>query len=164
MIIETRAPTRIDLAGGMLDIYALYLFEEGGVTVNLATSVYTHVRLETRPDRQIRITARDTGTTLEARTLEDLSLNHKLDLIVRILKFYHPQVGLDVYTHTDAPSGSGLGASSSLLIALSGALRELNRSQIADDDLVHYVEPTSRASMCASPRVSRTTMRLSSVV
>ena len=138
MIVETRAPTRIDLAGGTLDIYPLYLFEEGGITVNLATSVYTHVRLETRADERIRITSRDMGTTLEARTLEDLPLNHRLDLIVRILKFYHPQVGLDVYTHTDAPSGSGLGASSSLLIALSGALRDLNGSQVADDDLVHY--------------------------
>jgi len=138
MIIETRAPTRIDLAGGTLDIYPLYLFEEGGITVNLATSVYTHVRLETRPDQRIRITDRDMGTTLEARTLEDLPLNNRMDLIVRILKFYDPPVGLDVHTHSDAPRGSGLGASSSLLIALSGALRELNGCETADDDLVHY--------------------------
>jgi len=138
MIIEARAPSRIDLAGGTLDIYPLYLFEEGGITVNLATSVYTYVRLETRHDQRVRIVSEDTGATVTAPSLAALPPNGDLDLLVRILKFYQPRVGLNVYTRSDAPRGSGLGASSSLLIALSGALRELNGSEITDARLVHY--------------------------
>lgn len=138
MIIEAVAPSRIDLAGGTLDIYPLYLFEEGGITVNLAVSVYSYVRLETRDDERIRIVREDTGATLEAPCLEALPLNGELDLTARILKFYEPRVGLDVYTRSEAPKGSGLGGSSSLVIALTGALQHLLSAQISDMALVHY--------------------------
>ena len=138
MIIQTKAPSRIDLAGGTLDIYPLYLFEEGGITVNLAISVQSYVRLETRDDARIHIVSEDTGATLEAPTVDALPLYGELDLIARILKFYKPRVGLNVYTQNDAPKGSGLGASSSLLIGLSGALRHLNGSDISDMDLAGY--------------------------
>lgn len=138
MIIEAKTPCRIDLAGGTLDIYPLYLFEDGGITLNLAISVCSHVHLEIRDDEQIRVISEDTGVRLEAPSLAALPLQDELDLIVRILKFYKPRVGLNVYTRTDAPKGSGLGASSSLLIALSGALTHLNDSDVSYMDLAYY--------------------------
>ncbi len=138
MIIEATAPSRIDLAGGTLDIFPLYLFEEGGLTVNLAISVHSHVRLHTREDQRLCITSHCTGTSVEAANVEELPLYGDLDLLVRVVKFYRPQCGLDVYTRNDAPQGSGLGASSSLLIALSGALRSLNGSDTSDMDFARY--------------------------
>jgi D-glycero-alpha-D-manno-heptose-7-phosphate kinase len=134
--VEARAPSRIDLAGGTLDIYPLYLFEEGGVTVNLAISVYSYVRLETRDDGCVRLLAEDLGLEQTAPGVDDLELGGDLDLIARIIRFYRPSVGLNVFTRNDAPHGSGLGASSSLLIALSGALRHLNESNHDDFYLV----------------------------
>jgi len=50
MIIESSAPTRVDLAGGTIDIWPLYLFHPGAMTVNFATSLQARVRIETNDD------------------------------------------------------------------------------------------------------------------
>ena len=138
VIVEATAPSRIDLAGGTLDIYPLYLFEEGGITVNVAITVRSSVRLTTRDDGRIKLVSLDSGLIEEAESLETLALGGPLDLLARIVKFYAPDVGLTVETENDAPKGSGLGASSSLLIALSGALRRLTRSEVDEMTMVQY--------------------------
>jgi D-glycero-alpha-D-manno-heptose-7-phosphate kinase len=53
VIIETSAPTRVDLAGGTIDIPPLYLFHEGAATVNFALSIRAHCRIETRDDDRV---------------------------------------------------------------------------------------------------------------
>jgi len=53
LIVHATAPSRIDLAGGALDIYPLYLFEEGGITINMGISLGSHVWLQTRQDAQV---------------------------------------------------------------------------------------------------------------
>jgi D-glycero-alpha-D-manno-heptose-7-phosphate kinase len=136
MVVEATAPTRIDLAGGTLDIYPLYLFEEGGITVNMAIDVASRVRLATRGDARVRIRSLDTGAELEAASVEALPLGGPLDLIARLIRFYRPATGLDVETESRAPKGSGLGASSSLLIATSSALNTLNGTGLTPERLI----------------------------
>jgi D-glycero-alpha-D-manno-heptose-7-phosphate kinase len=136
MIVEASAPCRIDLAGGTLDIYPLYLFEEGGITVNMAVDLTSEVRLATRADGRICIRSLDTETELTAASIDELPLGGPLDLIARLLRFYRPPAGLDVETRNRAPKGSGLGASSSLLIALSGALNALHGSPHPPERLI----------------------------
>jgi D-glycero-alpha-D-manno-heptose-7-phosphate kinase len=138
MIVEATAPTRIDLAGGTLDIYPLYLFEEGGITVNMAIDVVSRVRLATREDACIQIRSLDTGAELDAASIDALPLGGPLDLIARLLRFYRPATGLDVETRSSAPKGSGLGASSSLLIATSGALNALNGTNHPPERFIEY--------------------------
>jgi len=137
VIVESRTPTRIDLSGGTLDLYPLYLFLEGGVTNNAAVDLYCEVRLETRNDSQVRLKSIDTGTELQAPSIEDLPLDQELGFVARVVKFYAPRTGVNVVTNCAAPHGSGLGASSALLIALSGALDHLNGGQL---DPVMFVE------------------------
>src|SRR4051812_18033122 len=62
MRIESKAPTRVDLAGGTLDIWPLYLFHPGAVTVNAAITRYASCRIETHAqgDERIRLISRDT--------------------------------------------------------------------------------------------------------
>jgi D-glycero-alpha-D-manno-heptose-7-phosphate kinase len=138
MYVEAIAPSRIDLAGGTLDIYPLYLFEVGGITVNIGTDVSSRVRLTPRPDRAVHIRSFDTGAKQQAESVEELALGGPLDLVARLLKFYAPATGVDVETENRAPKGSGLGASSSLLIALSGALNELNRTGYDGETSIRY--------------------------
>ena len=138
MYVEAIAPSRIDLAGGTLDIYPLYLFEEGGITVNVGTDVSSRVRLTPRADRQVRLRSVDTGMEQHAASVDELELRGPLDLVARLLKFYAPATGVDVETENRAPKGSGLGASSSLLIALSGALTELNETRYDGETLIRY--------------------------
>jgi D-glycero-alpha-D-manno-heptose-7-phosphate kinase len=138
MYVEAIAPSRIDLAGGTLDIYPLYLFEEGGITVNIGIDVGSRVRLTPRPDRAVRIRSVDTGAEQSAASVEELELGGPLDLVARLLRFYAPVTGVDVETENRAPKGSGLGASSSLLIAMSGALNELNRAGLDGETIIRY--------------------------
>ena len=140
MRIKASAPTRIDLAGGTLDIHPLYLFEGSGLTLNAAIDLTSEVELEKRPDAGIRIEAEHLDLVLEAPCLDELKSEGpfaRLDLVVRILRFYQPTCGLTVRIGGQVPAGSGLGGSSSLLVGLSTALVQLedlpfDRSQIID--------------------------------
>jgi len=49
MIIESKAPTRVDFAGSTLDIWPLYLFHPGAITLNAAISLYASCVIETHP-------------------------------------------------------------------------------------------------------------------
>jgi D-glycero-alpha-D-manno-heptose-7-phosphate kinase len=136
--VEATAPSRIDLAGGTLDIYPLYLFEDGGITINAAITVGSHVRITTHTDRRVRLISHDTGEVQEGSSAEQLRLGGPLDLVARAVRFYSPPTGMTVETRNDAPKGSGLGASSSLLIAISGALRALTGNGISNMTLVQH--------------------------
>jgi len=138
MTVEAIAPCRIDLAGGTLDIYPLYLFEDGGITVNIGIDLFSWVKLTARSDARVHIRSLDTGAELEADSVQDLPPGGPLDLIIRLLRFYAPSVGVDVETRNLAPKGSGLGASSSLLICLSGALNAFNEAGHDPETLINY--------------------------
>ncbi len=139
MQIRAFAPSRIDLAGGTLDIHPLYLFENGGITVNMGISIGSRIRLVSRDDDGVCLISEDTGVEESAPSVDELQLGGPLDLMARIVKFYRPARGMEVYSRNDAPQGSGLGASSSLLIALSGALRGFNHAtDLTDEHLIQY--------------------------
>jgi D-glycero-alpha-D-manno-heptose-7-phosphate kinase len=137
VIIEATTPNRVDLAGGTLDIYPIYLFEEGSVTVNMAVTLTSEVRIETRDDERIVIRAVDVDTVVEANSLDALRHELRLDLICRAVRFYKPRMGVNIETRNNVKKGSGLGASSSLLIALSGALTALNGETRSKEELIH---------------------------
>jgi D-glycero-alpha-D-manno-heptose-7-phosphate kinase len=138
MKVSSTAPCRVDLAGGTLDIYPLYVFLDGGVTVNMAIDLLSEVRLETREDSHIHLRSVDTGAELFARDLASLRPEGPLSLVARAVRFYWPGVGLNVTTKNAAPHGSGLGASSSLLIALTGALDAVNNTGLRFQQIVDW--------------------------
>ena len=138
MIIEASSPVRIDFAGGAFDVHPLYLFEGGGVTVNMGIDIRTEVRLETRDDSEIHLHSVDLDVTEQARDADALDVNSELGFIARIVRFYRPAAGLNVTTKIDIPKGSGLGTSSSLLISLTGALNELNQTGYTVDQMIDY--------------------------
>ncbi|UCH33275.1 MAG: hypothetical protein JSV65_11910 [Armatimonadota bacterium] len=138
MTIRATAPTRIDLAGGTLDIYPLCVFVDGGITLNMGVNFLSHVTVEPRADARIHLRSEDTGATLEAPDVASLPVGQELDLVARIIKFYSPEIGVNVTTRNTVPQGSGLGASSSLLIALTGALDRLNGTDFTADQFVDW--------------------------
>jgi len=136
MKVSATVPTRIDLAGGTLDVYPLYLFEDGGLTVNAAINIYGHVTVEERPDAQIHIHSKDTGAEETFASLTEMPMGGELDLAKRALRFYRPRRGLNVTLRSEAPRGSGLGASSALLMALSSALNRIENLGLSKDRLI----------------------------
>jgi len=138
MRVSATVPTRIDLAGGTLDVYPLYLFEHGGLTVNAAVSVYGQVTVEERPDPQIHIRSEDSGTEETFTDLEEMEgkIGGALSLVKKALRFYKPGRGLNITLRSEAPRGSGLGASSALLMALSSALNKIEGLGLSKDRLI----------------------------
>ncbi len=137
MVIRATAPNRIDLAGGTLDIWPLYAFLGGGYTVNVAISLGSEVIVETRRDHKFDLYSEDLETGETADSLGQLKPGGPMDLIVRALQHYRPEIGLNIRTRNRAPKGTGIGSSSTLLIALSGALyqvqgKEIDREHIID--------------------------------
>lgn len=125
--IFASAPTRIDFGGGTLDIYPIFLYFDGGITINAAINLDAQVWLTERADDRITIRSVDTGHTLECDGgLDALPLTGPLSLITRMLRYYRPAGGLDVTTKLLPPHGSGLGASSALIICLAHALLGYN--------------------------------------
>jgi len=127
MIIESSAPTRVDLAGGTIDIPPLFLFHEGAATVNFAVSMLAHCRIETRDDDRIILESVDQEAKLETSVAEIASLKDepRLELLSKLVYFFRPDSGFHMTTESEAPAGAGLAGSSTLNIACIGALNKL---------------------------------------
>jgi len=125
MHVRATVPMRIDLAGGTLDVYPLYIFEGGGLTVNAAIDILATADVSTRDDASITLASRDLGHREVIRSLAEMTFGGPLDLVKRALAYYAPTTGLDIEVGSQAPRGSGIGASSALLMALSHCLNEI---------------------------------------
>jgi D-glycero-alpha-D-manno-heptose-7-phosphate kinase len=127
MIIESSAPPRVDLAGGTIDIWPLYLFHPGASTVNFALTLHARCRIETRNDSRIILESRDRGTSLETdlSRIDELLHEERLELVSKLVHFFRPATGFQMITESAAPAGAGLGGSSALAIACVGALNRL---------------------------------------
>jgi D-glycero-alpha-D-manno-heptose-7-phosphate kinase len=119
--IHASAPTRIDLAGGTLDIWPLYLFHEGAQTLNAALSLRASCDVRSRSDRRLVIVSEDSGVRVEADHWSQLRDTHDLKLLGKLLHYFQVE-GLELTTRSDSPVGAGIAGSSALNIAVCGAL------------------------------------------
>jgi D-glycero-alpha-D-manno-heptose-7-phosphate kinase len=141
MRIESKAPTRVDLAGGTLDIWPLYLFHPGAVTVNAAISRYASCVVETHPvgDERIKLVSLDTNRSESFSSLEHLfkAKRYRLPLLAEIVKFFHPKGGFSLTTNSEAPAGAGIGGSSAMAVAICAALDRFTGVGRSKVDWVH---------------------------
>ncbi len=137
--IRVVVPNRVDLAGGTLDIYPLYLLVPGSMTVNAAIGIRSHV--EVAPVRgPARLYSEDFSLGAQAADTHGFSTAGKLGLIAAALRFFSPVREVEFRFRNEAPLGSGLGASSSLLVATMLAMDALLGQR-------RGWEETSRAAM-----------------
>jgi len=135
VVIETSAPTRIDLAGGTIDIWPLYLFHPGAQTINAAISIRARARLESRTDRRIVIRSRDTDTTVEVDDWHDLRDETRLRLLSLLVHFFEAR-GLTLTTTSESPAGAGIAGSSALNVAVCAALAQWTRQHYEPEALL----------------------------
>ncbi len=128
------APTRIDLAGGTLDIWPLYLFQPGALTVNVAIDLRARTRVVPR-DAGLRLESIDTGQASEAASAEDLAGAPGSPLGAYVLHALGIDRGLDVFTHSRVPAGSGLGGSSALAVTIAAAACRAAGRPVSEDEL-----------------------------
>lgn len=126
MRITASAPTRIDLAGGTLDIWPLFLFHDGAQTLNVAISLRAHVRLEPRDDAGVELEAVDIGRRVMLDDPLAFDERHGLPLLAHLARVFGVR-GVRLRTRGESPAGAGLAGSSALNVAVCGALARWSR-------------------------------------
>jgi D-glycero-alpha-D-manno-heptose-7-phosphate kinase len=119
--LTSSAPTRIDLAGGTIDIWPLYLFHDGASTVNAAISLRAHVDLESRPAGGVELRSIDTDRSISASSWKELEGAGGLALLAFLSRHYRLE-NTTLTTRGESPAGAGIAGSSALTIAVCGAL------------------------------------------
>ena len=151
MIYRSKAPLRIGLAGGGTDV-SPYCDEFGGAILNATISLYAYANIETIAEDKIIIEAKDRNEIEIFEWATALPINGKLDLLKgvynRIQKDYGiAKQGFKLSTFVDAPAGSGLGTSSTLVVAIIGAFVEMLKLPMGDYDIAHYAYEIERQDL-----------------
>ena len=121
--IEVKSPTRVDLAGGTLDLWPLNQFVQGATTLNVAIDVWTKALLEPKENQEIVWNSPDLKLQKTYKNLNEALLDQdpKVILFQSILKLVKPELGFRLTTQSESPVGGGLGGSSSLTISMMKA-------------------------------------------
>lgn len=148
---RSRAPLRIGLAGGGTDV-SPYCDIYGGAVLNATISLYAHANIEPADNNTITIVAADRGEK-ETYPLQDkLPINGHLDLAKGaynhiVAKYGNLPSGFTLTTTVDAPAGSGLGSSSTLLVAIIGAFKEWLQLPLGEYDIAHMAYEIEREEL-----------------
>ena len=151
MIIRSKAPLRLGLAGGGTDV-APYSELFGGRILNATISMYAYATIEPRDDKKIILNSVDKNERYTYENMLALPIDGKLDLIKgiynRVVKdFVKKPLSFELTTYVDAPPGSGLGTSSTLVVAILGAFSEWLGLPLGDYDLAHLAYEIERVDL-----------------
>lgn len=129
-LYRSRAPIRLDLAGGWTDVPP-FSAEEGGAVVNATINRYTYATLVPSDGESIEINSADFDQFLTVRSFRDLEYDGNLDLIKAAIQRLNLQQGMSLFVRCDAPPGSGTGSSASIGVALIGLLNMLQDNRLS---------------------------------
>ena len=151
MIIRSKAPLRIGLAGGGSDV-SPYSDLFGGAILNATISMYAYATIEPRSDGKVVLNAVDKGEQLALISAEQLPINGQLDLLKGIYNrvvrdFTKKPLSFTLTTYVDAPPGSGLGSSSTLVAAILGAFTEWLKLPLGEYDIAQLAYAIERVDL-----------------
>jgi D-glycero-alpha-D-manno-heptose-7-phosphate kinase len=148
-LFRAKSPLRVSFAGGGTDI-APFPQREGGLVLSATINRYAHATLQPRTDGRIRVESLDLGTALEYGSDEPIDYDGKLGLVKaairRVAQLEEPR-GIDLFLHTAAPPGSGLGASSSLIVSLIGVLSAFHGLTLSDYEIAQLAWEVERIDL-----------------
>jgi len=146
--IRARAPLRISFAGGGTDVPP-FPQREGGLVLNATIDRYAYGLLRPRRDRRIRIESADFGVSLDYSVDESPMFDGKLDLVkAAIRKLGDPaSPGYDLFLHSNAPPGSGLGSSSTVMVTLIGLLKEHHSLPLTEYEIAQLSHTVERSDL-----------------
>jgi D-glycero-alpha-D-manno-heptose-7-phosphate kinase len=133
--VACSAPTRIDLAGGTIDIWPLYLFHDGASTINAAISLRARAEVFPRADGAIEVRSIDTGRQCRAAHWSEMPRDEGLSLLALLARHYRLE-NATLITRGESPAGAGIAGSSALAIAACGALARWTGGSCEADDLL----------------------------
>jgi len=150
-LIRSKAPLRIGLAGGGTDV-SPYPEIHGGAILNATISMYAYATLRPLNSEKIVFISEDQRIRKEYKLLDFIEADGSLDLLKgiynRIVKeFTHKPLSFELTTYVDAPPGSGLGTSSTLVSSVVGAFKEWLRLPLGEYDIAHLAYEIERIDM-----------------
>lgn len=143
-MFRARAPLRVSLAGGGTDVPP-FPAREGGLVLNATINRYAYGALVPRRDGTINVESVDFGLKANFGFTDDIIFDGELDLVKAAIRRFgrHPSSGYDLFLHSHAPPGSGLGSSSTVMVTLVGLLQSFHGSTLTEHqiaDLAHRLE------------------------
>jgi len=151
MIYRSKAPLRIGLAGGGTDV-SPYSDLYGGAILNATVSLYASATIEPLQENKIILDSIDHKTIQSFDVAAKLPLNGQLDLLKGVYNriqndYKFESKGFRLSTFVDAPAGSGLGTSSTLVVAIIGAFAEMLRLPLGEYDIAHLAYEIERKDL-----------------
>jgi len=151
MLLRSRAPVRVDFAGGWTDV-ALFAQDSPGFVVNAALNIYSFATIDCRKDsrganRTINIYSSDFDLYVEAEDIRKLEYDGNIDLAKAAVKRMGLDRGLTMITQSVAPPGSGLGTSASMGVALIAVLACLSDQRMLNDEIAEMASLIERQEL-----------------
>lgn len=152
MLIRSKAPLRVGLAGGGTDV-SPYSDEFGGAVLNASISLYAYTIIKPLNNGKIIFNAIDRNQRIELDSIDKLEIDGLLDLqkgvYNRIIKQFNNNkpLSFELTTYVDAPAGSGLGTSSTLTVSMIGAFTEWLKLPLGEYDIAHLAYEIERIDL-----------------
>lgn len=152
MIIRSKAPLRLGLAGGGTDV-SPYCDEYGGAVLNATIDMYAYCTIEPTDDNEIVFSSPDIGEYFKCESKSFIEIDKQLILhkgiYNRIVKEYNngKPLSFKMTTYSDAPAGSGLGSSSTMVVAIIKAYMEWLNLPLGEYDMAHLAYEIERVDL-----------------
>ncbi len=146
MIVRSKAPLRISFAGGGTDV-SPYPEERGGCVLNCTIDKYAYASLIPRSGTECRVESLDYDIVADYSTAELSRFDGKLDLVKAAIRHFGNGEGMELFLHSDAPPGSGLGSSSTVVVALIGLFRSWKRLPLTDYEIAEIAYNIERIDL-----------------
>ena len=146
-LIRSKAPLRISFAGGGTDVPP-YCDEQGGAVLNSTIDRFAYCTISPRKDNEITIRSLDYGVVEQWTANGDMfGYDGNLDLIKAVLNHFEVDRGFDMFLHCDAPPGSGLGSSSTVIVSIIGAMVEWLNEPMSPYDIANLAYVLERKEL-----------------
>lgn len=134
--IRARAPLRIGIAGGGTDVEP-YASKKGGCVLNATIDKYAYCTIKPNNTNNMSIHSLDYGTFEAPLDGGPLPYDGNMDLIKAVTNHFKVKDGFNMFIHSDAPPGSGLGGSSTVMVSIIGAMTEWLNCEMSDYEKAH---------------------------
>lgn len=152
MIVRSKAPLRLGIAGGGTDV-SPYSDEYGGYVLNATIDMYAYCTIEVTDEKKISFYAADRNEYFECESKEYIEIDDILPLhkgvYNRIVEQFNNNEALSfkMTTYSDAPAGSGLGSSSTMVVAILKAFSEWLNIPLGEYDMAHIAYEIERKDL-----------------
>ena len=146
LFFRARAPLRLSFCGGGTDV-SPYPEEHGGVVLSATINQYAYGSLRPRRDSRVTLASLDYDVVAKYDHPRRMRFDGNLDLIKAVVRSFKVRRGADLWVHSDAPPGSGLGSSSTLVVALIGVMGEWLRQPLSNYEVAELAFRIERIDM-----------------